>query len=93
MDAQAVGGGYDRWRIFQRSTWVPTQKKPGKWHVKLFSAAARALAFSVWLFRPPSLALELTGDLDKEEKPRREERLRPWGGAYVMRRWDRRATV
>jgi hypothetical protein len=67
MDAQSLGRGLGRWLIFQTSTRVPTQKKPGQWLRKLFSAAARALTFSVWLSRSSPPALEVTGDLDKEE--------------------------
>jgi hypothetical protein len=44
---------------------VHDRKKPGKWPGKHFSAAAGALTF--WLSRPRPPALEVTGDLDKEE--------------------------
>jgi hypothetical protein len=40
---------------------------PGKWPGKLFSAAARALAFFVRLSRSPPLALEVTGGSTKRK--------------------------
>jgi hypothetical protein len=64
MDAQTVGGGYGRWLIFQTFTRVPAQKKHRKWPGKLFSAAAGALAFSIWQIRSLPPALDVTGDLN-----------------------------
>jgi hypothetical protein len=63
MDAQTVGGGYDRWLIFQTSTQVPTQQKPGERPGKIFNSAARALAFFCLAVSVPPPALEVTGDL------------------------------
>jgi hypothetical protein len=60
---------------------------------KTFQRGGRSDCFFCVVVLVPPPALEVTGDIDKEEKSRREERLRPWGGAYGMRRQDRRVTA
>jgi hypothetical protein len=64
MDVRTVGGGYGRWLISIHVPGYNHRKKPGKWLGKLFSAATRALAFSLWLSRSPPHAFDVTGDLD-----------------------------
>jgi hypothetical protein len=90
-DARSVGRGYGRWLVFHTSARVPDQKKPGKWSAKLFSASC----LCVVVLPPAPLPTCPRGDGKPRlgEKSRREERLRPWGGAYGMRRRDRRATA
>jgi hypothetical protein len=93
MDAQTVGEDNGRLLIFQKGTPVQAQKKPGKLPGKLFSAAAEALPFFVWLSRSPPTCPRGDGGPRLGGKSRREERLRHSGGAYGMRRRDRRATA
>jgi hypothetical protein len=95
MEAQTVDGGLDRrWLIFQIGTRVPTQKdrRNGR---ENFSARRRheCLLFLSGFFGLPPTCPRGYGRPRLGGKSRHKEWLRPWGGAYGMRRRDRRATA
>jgi hypothetical protein len=87
-----VGGEYGRWLIFQICTRYQTRKSRGNYLENVSARRHERYLFFGGSLGPPSPALDVMGDLDSEEN--RDGRIGfDLGGAYGMRRRDRRATA
>jgi hypothetical protein len=69
------------------------QEKAGEMDGKIFQRGGKSGNFFCVVVLVPPNCPRGDGGPQIGGKSRREERLRPWGGAYVMRRRDRRATA
>jgi hypothetical protein len=94
LDGRAIGG----WRIwllagFPDKYQGTKQEKAGEMAGKSFQRGGMSASSFYMLVLVPPTCPRGDGGPRLGEKSRREERLRPWGGAYGMRRRDRRATA
>jgi hypothetical protein len=82
LGGRAIKGGRVRAQDNHTGTRLRDRGKTGEMSRENPCAEVLAPDFpSVYVSRSPPPALEVTGDLDKEEGSRRWARLRPWGGA------------